>query len=139
MEPWRGERKSVKRAGLEISGSINLWNETERDQQGRARARARGSIQMRGYSGDVALVINHSDRASVWPPAAACTHISVLDDTLIEAPVDLSSGSGSSGSRCGSAGPLRSTGTGSLPSTDPVLSGSTLAAADSNARVVATD
>ena len=61
MEAPRGERKSVKRAGLEISGSINLWNETERVQQRRARTCARGSIQMCCYRRDVSLVINHRD------------------------------------------------------------------------------
>lgn len=65
MEPWRGESKSVKRARLEISGSINLWNETERVQRRCARTHARGSIQMCCYSGDVSLVINHSDKSSV--------------------------------------------------------------------------
>lgn len=65
MEPRRGERKSVKRARLEISGSINLWNETERVQQRCARTRARGSIQRCCYSRDVSLVINHSDKSAL--------------------------------------------------------------------------
>lgn len=84
MEPRRGERKSVKRARLEISGSINLWNETERVQQRCARRRARGSIQKCCHSGDVALLINHRHSSSAGTEQLCAAYLHhLLGDTLV--------------------------------------------------------